>query len=90
MIGVGEELAKYLKSFKPGTEFNAKELAVRFTQQNVIKCSLSVDAKSFDRQNDSEFLVMGRKMFKPSINVGLRFMAFVILPKWANDLIPVG
>lgn len=90
MIVVGEELADYLKSFKPDTEFNAKELAVRFTQQNVIKCALSVDAKSFDRQNDSECLVMGRKMFKPSIKVGLRFMVFVILPKWANDLIPVG
>lgn len=90
MNGSGEELVKYIKSFKPGTEFNGKDLSVRFTTQNVIQCGFSIDPKCFDKENDSEFLQINRELFTPTLLVGLKFMAFFFFPQWAVEWIPVG
>lgn len=58
MNGVGEELVEYVRSFKSDSDFNAKDLSLRFTTQNVIKCALSIDPKCFDRNIESEFMEM--------------------------------
>lgn len=89
MNRTGEELVSYIKSHKSGTEFNAKPLAIRFTTQNVIKCSFSIDPKCFDNENESEFLVMGREMFEPSFWVGMKFMSSFLLPHFITNFLPI-
>lgn len=91
MNGVGEELVKYVKSFKSdNNEFDAKDLSLRFTTQNVIKCTFSIDPKCFDRKIESEFMEMGREMFAPSLLVGIKSLIVLFAPKWAVDFIPFG
>lgn len=90
MNEVGKELVEYIKSFKLNTELNAKELSLRFTTQSVIKCAFSIDPKCFDNTNESEFLVMGRKLFAPSLLMGLKGLILLFTPKWAIDFIPLG
>lgn len=89
MNKTGEQLVSHIKSHKPSTEFIGKQLAIRFTTQNVIKCSFSIDPKCFDSKNESEFLLMGREMFKPSFLVGLKFMSSFLLPEFVTNLLPI-
>lgn len=89
MNGVGEELVKFIKLHPESEEFDAKLLATRFTMQNVIRCTYSVDAECFEKSHLSEFLVGNRKLFEPSFLVGLKFMAMPILPRWILNLIPI-
>lgn len=91
MNGVGEELVEYLKSFKAAAnDFNAKDLSLRFTTQNVIKCAFSIDPKCFDPKTESEFMEMGRELFAPSLLVGIKSWKRRIASKWAIDFIPLG
>lgn len=89
MSKTGEEFVSYIKSHASGTEFDAKRLSIRFTTQNVIKCSFSIDPKCFDNENESEFLVMGREMFQPSFWVGLKFMSSFLLPHFFVNILPI-
>lgn len=91
MNGVGEELVEYVKSFKSAAnDLNAKDLSLRVTTQNVIKCAFSIDPKCFDRKIESEFMEMGRELFAPSLLTGIKSLKKRIAPKWAIDFIPLG
>lgn len=66
------------------------QISVRFTTENVIKCTFSIDPGCFNKEQESEFLIEGKKLFAPSTLVALKFLANPLLPIWAMDLIPVG
>ncbi|XP_031635618.1 cytochrome P450 6B1-like [Contarinia nasturtii] len=89
MKGVGTDFIKFLKSYPANTDFNAKHIAVRFTTENVIKCTFSINPGCFDKNVESEFLKIGKTLFEPSFWVGMKFLVHPILPQWALDLIPI-
>lgn len=67
-----------------------QQLSVRFTTENVIKCTFSIDPGCFDKNEQSEFLKAGETLFSPSILVALKFLLVPILPEWLIDYIPAG
>ncbi|XP_055306508.1 probable cytochrome P450 6a13 [Sitodiplosis mosellana] len=89
MNGVGDDFVKYIKSFPTNTDFNAKDISVRFTTENVIKCTFSIDPGCFNKEQESEFLEAGKRLFAPSFMAALKFLSIPLLPQWALDLIPV-
>uniref|UniRef100_A0A182NA41 Cytochrome P450 n=1 Tax=Anopheles dirus TaxID=7168 RepID=A0A182NA41_9DIPT len=65
-------------------ELEAKELAARFTTQNVVACTFSIDGDCFTEQ-ESEFRRMGRRVFETSHLATIKTMMAVFLPdiaKW--------
>lgn len=89
MNGVGEQLVKFIKMHSADEKFDAKNLAVRFTTEIVIRCTFSTGGDCLDREDKSEFLECGRRLFAPSFLTSFKFMVMPIFPKWALDLIPV-
>uniref|UniRef100_A0A182RXV9 Cytochrome P450 n=1 Tax=Anopheles funestus TaxID=62324 RepID=A0A182RXV9_ANOFN len=67
-----------------GQEFEAKEVAVRFTTQNVVACTFSLDADCFTEQ-ESEFRRMGKRVFDVSHMASIKTFTVTLLPtvaKW--------
>ncbi|XP_035895848.1 probable cytochrome P450 6g2 [Anopheles stephensi] len=65
-------------------EFEAKEVAARFTTQNVVACTFSIDGDCFS-ERESEFRRMGRRVFETSHMATIKTMMAVFLPtiaKW--------
>ncbi|XP_031625910.1 cytochrome P450 9e2-like [Contarinia nasturtii] len=89
MNEVADDFIKFIKSYPTNTNFNAKDLSTRFTTENVIKTAFSIDPGCFEKDEQSEFLKVGKDLFAPSFLVGLKFLAIPFLPKWAFELIPV-
>ncbi|XP_055325952.1 probable cytochrome P450 6a13 [Sitodiplosis mosellana] len=88
MDSVGADFVKYIKSFPANTDLNAKEISVQFTTENVIKCTFSIDPGCFNKEQESEFLKAGKKVYTPSSLVALKFLSLEFMPKWAMDIIP--
>lgn len=65
------------------------QLCLKFTTENVIKCAFSIDSGCFNKEEESEFIAMGKAMFEPSFWAGLKFLLMPVLPGWALDLIPI-
>ncbi|XP_055303189.1 cytochrome P450 6B1-like [Sitodiplosis mosellana] len=89
MNEVGADLVKFIKSHPVDTDFNAKDVSTRFTTENVIKSTFSIEPKCFENGEQNEFLTAGKQIFEPSFLAGLKFLAIPFLPKWAFELIPV-
>lgn len=89
MNDVGENFVKFIRSYSSDEDVNAKDLSLRFTTENVIKCSFSIEPGCFDKENESEFVAMGKAMFAPSFWIGLKFLLMPLIPNWAIDYIPV-
>uniref|UniRef100_A0A6E8W1Q2 Cytochrome P450 n=1 Tax=Anopheles coluzzii TaxID=1518534 RepID=A0A6E8W1Q2_ANOCL len=68
-------------------ELEAKEIAARFTTQNVVACTFSIDGDCFGEQ-ESEFRRMGRRVFETSPMATVKTMMAVFLPTVAK-YIPV-
>uniref|UniRef100_A0A182WFU6 Cytochrome P450 n=1 Tax=Anopheles minimus TaxID=112268 RepID=A0A182WFU6_9DIPT len=64
-------------------ELEAKEVAARFTTQNVVACTFSIDADCFT-EKESEFRRMGRRVFETSPIAMAKTMMAVFLPTIAN------
>lgn len=62
------------------------QLASRFTTQNVIRCSFSIDADCFSSKT-SEFRDWGKKIFKPTFWGGVYFTMMAICPI-IRDILP--
>ncbi|XP_031632668.1 probable cytochrome P450 6a13 [Contarinia nasturtii] len=88
MTGVGDEFIKFIKSYTSDHDFEAKHLSMRFITQNVMKCAFSIDADSFNKDHDSEFLLLLKEIFDPSLLVGLKFLAWPHLSQTVADLLP--
>lgn len=65
------------------------QISIRFTTENVIQCTFSIEPGCFNKQHESEFLEAGKTLFAPSLLVGLKFLAVPILPEWVIDNIPI-
>uniref|UniRef100_A0A182PJG7 Cytochrome P450 n=1 Tax=Anopheles epiroticus TaxID=199890 RepID=A0A182PJG7_9DIPT len=70
-----------------GQELEAKEIAARFTTQNIVACTFSIDGDCF-AERESEFRRMGRRVFDTSHLATLKMMMAVFLPTVAK-YIPV-
>uniref|UniRef100_A0A182PJG8 Cytochrome P450 n=1 Tax=Anopheles epiroticus TaxID=199890 RepID=A0A182PJG8_9DIPT len=70
-----------------GQELEAKEIAARFTTQNVVACTFSIDGDCF-AERESEFRRMGRRVFETSHMATAKTMMAVFLPTVAK-YIPV-
>ncbi|XP_053671080.1 cytochrome P450 6a8-like [Anopheles nili] len=68
-------------------ELEAKEIAARFTTQNVVACTFSIDGDCF-ADSESEFRRMGKRVFETSLPATIKTMMAVFLPAVAT-LIPV-
>ncbi|XP_062562172.1 probable cytochrome P450 6g2 isoform X2 [Armigeres subalbatus] len=67
-----------------GREVEAKSISAAYTTQNVVGCAFSLDADCFNNPN-SEWRVMGKKMFQTTFLVGVKFMLTFFVPalmKW--------
>lgn len=75
---VSKRLTDYIKknNSKP---FELKELATRFTTDNVFSIVYSIDAKSFDEQNAFYWKTI-REIFTPSLYFAIKSMFFTLLP----------
>lgn len=82
MADVSKRLVTYLNNEPQATGadgLEAKELAAKFTTDVVAACAFGLDGKSFT-DPDSEFRKMGRRMFEPSLWMGIKFTIMFILP----------
>ncbi|KFB52629.1 AGAP010966-PA-like protein [Anopheles sinensis] len=73
---VGQHVAK---------ELEAKELAARFTTQNVVACTFGVDGECF-AESESEFRRMGKKVFETSLLATIRLILSLFLPAIAQRI----
>ncbi|KAI7815159.1 cytochrome p450 [Rhyzopertha dominica] len=69
----------------PSTIVDGKELAAKFTTENIATCAFGVEGKCFEDPN-SEFRELGRKMFETSLSRGLQMLLLAISPKIAAKL----
>lgn len=65
------------------------QLCLRFTAENVVRSTFSIDPKCFNKENESDFLKAVKTLFAPSFLAGLKFLLLPILPVWALDYFPV-
>ncbi|KXJ72859.1 hypothetical protein RP20_CCG017104 [Aedes albopictus] len=70
-----------------GREVEAKSISAAYTTQNVAGCAFSLDAECFENPN-SEWRVMGKKIFQPTFLAGIKFMLMLFVP-YVTKLIPV-
>ncbi|KAG4080258.1 hypothetical protein HA402_010750 [Bradysia odoriphaga] len=78
MLKVANEWEQYVRSLGTNTEIDGKDICSRFTTENMLRCTFSIDGKSFERQ--SEFLDLGKSVFNPDIITGLKSMAAFFIP----------
>lgn len=64
------------------------QLSAKFTTENVIKCSFSMNANCFEDE-PSEFRQIGKELFQPSPLLTLKIILITVLPEWVPKLIPV-
>uniref|UniRef100_A0AAG5DT49 Cytochrome P450 n=1 Tax=Anopheles atroparvus TaxID=41427 RepID=A0AAG5DT49_ANOAO len=64
-------------------EVEAKEIAARFTTQNVVACTFGVDGDCF-AESESEFRRMGKRVFQTSLPATIRLMLSFFLPSIAK------
>lgn len=84
----GEKMVNYIKretQLNSYLEFDAKELAAKFTTENVASCAFGTEGKCFDNPN-AEFREIGRKMFQPSTLQGIQATVVFIWPGLAKFL----
>ncbi|EAT43558.1 AAEL005006-PA [Aedes aegypti] len=62
-----------------GREVEAKSISAAYTTQNVAGCAFSLDADCFNNPN-SEWRVMGKKIFQPTLLAGIKFMLMLFVP----------
>ncbi|EDS45901.1 cytochrome P450 6B3 [Culex quinquefasciatus] len=84
MERICDQLVEYVGGHV-GRDLEAKAVSATFTTQNVARCAFSVDADCF-RNPDSEWRVMGRKVFQPSLLAGIKYMLVLFLPFLTNVL----
>ncbi|XP_055306859.1 probable cytochrome P450 6a13, partial [Sitodiplosis mosellana] len=89
MNGVGTEFVEFIKSYQSNEDIVAKDLAMRFAVQNLVKCAFSIDPLCFNKETESEFMSNVKELFEPSFWAGLKFLVWPIVPKWAVDFIPI-
>jgi cytochrome P450 len=87
MMPTCDKLSAYIK--EKGASFNhdAKDLAAKYTTENVARVAFSVDADCF-QDPKCEFREMGKKMFKPSLMVSIK-MTFTLFCPMMLKLIPI-
>ncbi|KAJ6634678.1 putative cytochrome P450 6a13 [Pseudolycoriella hygida] len=78
MLKVGTEWEQYVRSFKPNSAIDAKNICSRFTTETMLRCTFSIDGKSF--QEESEFLDMGKLVFSPDFITALKLMVNFFVP----------
>lgn len=61
-------------------DFDAKDLASRYTTENVVKVAFSLPAEAFVDGKESEFRVMGKKMFEPTTAVVIKLTIMFFIP----------
>lgn len=84
-----EEMIDFIKSHSPNTEFETKHLSSRFTMQNVFRCTFSMNAGCFDRNQNSMYLEIFSKIFTPSMRMGIKWILYLFLPRWFNANAPL-
>ncbi|XP_065088005.1 probable cytochrome P450 6g2 [Ochlerotatus camptorhynchus] len=70
-----------------GRELEAKTISAAYTTQNVAGCAFSLDADCFENPN-SEWRVMGKKIFQPTFLASIKFMLTMFVPA-VTKVIPV-
>ncbi|XP_037036766.1 cytochrome P450 6l1-like [Bradysia coprophila] len=78
MLKVGNEWEQYVRSLGTNTEIDAKDVCSRFTTETMLRCTFSIDGKSFERQ--SEFLDLGKSVFNPDVITAMKAMTAFFIP----------
>lgn len=87
---VGGKLINFIRNNAENTEYEARELCLRFTTENLIESTFSIDGRCFGDKGESEFVTALKTMVKrPSILVMLKFFLSMLIPKWISDYVPI-
>lgn len=74
-----DRMAEYLKTIPASKDIESKGLSAKFSTQNVIMSSFSIDSECFTG-GKSEFRELGKKIFQPTESGGLIFMLMTVCP----------
>jgi cytochrome P450 len=70
----------YLSHKGPRHEHNSRDLAARFTTENVMNVAFSIEANCFGDAKKNEFREMGKAIFQPTLPIALKMMAILFCP----------
>ncbi|KRT83904.1 cytochrome P450, partial [Oryctes borbonicus] len=81
MHAISQNMVKYIENEIKlgGNPFETKELAGKFTSDNVATCAFGMDGKSFEDPN-SEFRSVGRRILQPSISLNIKMLLMTLFP----------
>ncbi|XP_035789952.1 cytochrome P450 6a2-like isoform X2 [Anopheles albimanus] len=86
MDSVADEFVSFVKRTL-GQELEAKQISARFTTQNVVACTFGADGGCFN-DTDSEFRLMGRRVFDVSHSMTFKLVLQMFVPPLAK-LLPI-
>ncbi|XP_058831070.1 probable cytochrome P450 6a13 [Topomyia yanbarensis] len=86
MNQVCDQFVEYIGR-QQGKDLEAKSISAAYTTQNVAGCAFSLDAECFENPN-SEWRVMGKKVFQPSFLAGVQMILTLFVPV-VGQYIPV-
>jgi cytochrome P450 len=75
-----DKLEAYLGQKGPRHEHNSKDLAARFTTENVISVSFSIEANCFSDAKKNEFREMGKAIFQPALPQVFKMICTLFCP----------
>lgn len=78
MLQVTKEWEQYVRSLGTDAEIDAKDICSRYTTGTMLRCTFSIDGKTFQKQ--SEFLDIGKSIFNPDLLTALKTMAAFFVP----------
>ncbi|GJQ70344.1 hypothetical protein Trydic_g22778 [Trypoxylus dichotomus] len=81
MYTIAQNMVKYIdKEIKlDGNPFDTKELASKFTSDNVAICAFGIEGQAFEDPN-AEFRKIGRKIMNPSTTLALKMLLMFLFP----------
>lgn len=81
MKTVAQDMVKYIeREGELGRHtIDAKELASKFTSDNVASCAFGVEGKAFEDPN-SEFRNVGKQILQPSISLTIKLLLTFLFP----------
>ncbi|XP_037051844.1 probable cytochrome P450 6a13 [Bradysia coprophila] len=79
MLTVGNEWEQYVRTLGENAEVDAKDICSRFTTETMLRCTFSIDGKSFESHR-TEFLDMGKSVFNPDMITAMKSMFVFLVP----------
>lgn len=81
MEAVAQNMVRYIENEVRlgGNPIDTKELASKFTSDNVAACAFGMDGKAFEDPN-AEFRNVGRRIIEPSVSFSAKMLLILLFP----------